>query len=314
MNKELLYKFFEGTASIEQGIEIKAWMEASPDNKRTFYKERKMFDAILLNSGQSVATQPRRASSPFKRLITAQWFKVAAVVALTLLTSYLYEDYRASSAMGEMNIVSVPAGQRANIILPDGTDVWLNARTTLKYPSAFGRRQRTVILNGEAYFDVVKDKKKPFVVQTKLYNVEVLGTRFNVNAYGGEEGFETALMQGHVKVTSAAQPTLSIDLSPEQKVYLKDGKLHRTAIIDHGPYRWKEGLICFKDATFSNMMKNFEKYYGIKIEIHNKNVLKYYFTGKFRQSDGIDYALRVLQNDIRFTFEKDNEKQIIYIR
>lgn len=314
MNKELLYKFFEGDASVEQGMKIKAWVEASPENERTFYKERKMFDAILLNSRQSTAVQPRRAPSPFKRLIAAQWFRMAAVVALTLLVSYLYEEYRTSYAPAEMNIVSVPAGQRANIILPDGTDVWLNARTTLKYPSTFGRRQRTVILNGEAYFDVTENKKKPFVVQTKLYNVEVLGTRFNVDAYSGDAEFETALMEGHVKVTSATQPALSIDLSPEQRVYLKDGKLHCTTIRDHGPYRWKEGLICFKDATFSDMMKDFEKYYGIRIEIHNKQVLKYFFTGKFRQSDGVDYALRVLQNDIRFAFEKDNEKQIIYIR
>lgn len=314
MNKELLYKFFEGTASVEQGMKIKAWMEASAENEQAFYKERKTFDAILLNSYRSDAAPQRRAASLFKKTMAASWFRMAAVVMLTLLISHLYEQYRAGYIMEKMNTVSVPAGQRANIILPDGTNVWLNARTTLQYPSDFGRRQRTVILNGEAYFDVTENKKKPFVVQTKLYHVEVLGTRFNVDAYSGEEGFETALMQGRVKVTSAAHPSRSIDLSPEQKVYLKDGKLHLTAIRDHGPYRWKEGLICFKDAPFRDMMKDFEKYYGIKIEIHNKNVLKYYFTGKFRQSDGIDYALRVLQNDIRFTFEKDNDKQIIYIR
>lgn len=314
MNKELLYKFFEGTASVEQGMKVKAWMEASAENEQAFYKERKTFDAIILNSYQSGAGQQRRAASLFKKIIAAPWFRMAGVIVLTLLVSHLYEQYQAGYIIEKMNTISVPAGQRVNVILPDGTDVWLNARTTLQYSSAFGHRQRTVILNGEAYFDVSENKNKPFVVQTKLYNIEVLGTKFNVNAYSGQGDFETALMQGHVKVTSQANPAQNVHLLPEQKAYLKDGKLHLAAIRNHEPYRWKEGLICFKGATFRDMMRDFEKYYGVKIEIHNKNVLKYYFTGKFRQSDGIDYALRVLQNDIRFTFEKDTEKQIIYIR
>ena len=77
--------------------------------------------------------------------------------------------------------------------------------------------------------------------------------------------------------------------------------------------RWKEGLICFKNETFTFIMKDFEKYYGLTIQVKNKNVFKYVYTGKFRQTDGIDYALRVLQKDIKFTYQRDDENQIIYI-
>lgn len=313
MNKELLYKFFEGTASVEEGMKIKAWMEESTENEQVFYKERKLFDAILLNSNQSSVTQ--RSTSPlFRKLITTQWLRMAGIVILTLLANYLYQQYKEDHAPMSMNTISVPAGQRANITLPDGTNVWLNARTTLQYPASFSRRQRTVTLNGEAYFDVSKDKEKPFVVQTKSYNIEVLGTKFNVNAYDGQNEFETALMQGSVKVNSHSEPNQTVTLVPTQRVYLKDGKLKTGIIEETDAYRWTEGLMCFKSTPFSQIVNSFEKYYGVKMVIKNENVLKYSFTGKFRQSEGLDYALRILQNSIDFKYDKDNDKEIIYIR
>ena len=103
-----------------------------------------------------------------------------------------------------MQTITVPAGQRINITLVDGTNVWLNARTSLSYPVKFGKNNRQVVLDGEAYFDVTKDKSKPFIVQTDNYNVEVLGTKFDVNAYSETGEFETTLMSGSVKVASAS--------------------------------------------------------------------------------------------------------------
>ena len=99
-----------------------------------------------------------------------------------------------------MQTITVPAGQRINITLVDGTNVWLNARTSLSYPVKFGKNNRQVVLDGEAYFDVTKDKSKPFIVQTDNYNVEVLGTQFDVNAYSETGEFETTLMSGSLKV------------------------------------------------------------------------------------------------------------------
>lgn len=312
MDKEQLYKFFEGEASIEEGMEIRSWMEASEENKRTFYKERKLFDAILLHAEQTVPEQ-RSKNSSRGRTMRMEWLKMVGVVMLTLALSYLHQQYKTNKTPLAMNTISVPAGQRANITLPDGTNVWLNARSTIQYPTSFNDQKRMVILKGEAYFDVTKDKKRPFVVQTDKYDVEVLGTKFNVEAYPEKEDFEAALMQGSVKVTSRLNIAQTVTLVPDQKAYLKDGKLQVAAVDDFNSYRWKEGLICFNNKSFLNIMDDFEKYYGIKIVINNRDLLKYYYTGKFRQSDGIDYALRVLQNDLFFKYEKDNEKQIIYI-
>ena len=90
-----------------------------------------------------------------------------------------------------LQTITVPAGQRINITLADGTNVWLNARTTIQYPITFNEKERLVKLDGEAYFDVTKDKSKPFIVQTNNYNVEVLGTKFDVDSYSETEIFET---------------------------------------------------------------------------------------------------------------------------
>ena len=313
MNKDILYKFFEGNASFEEEAAVRQWMEESAENRLAFLKERKLFDAMLLLGNEEIIKNGKKRFSINLSSLRTELIKIAAVVAITLGGSYFYYQSSLEKELMAMQTITVPAGQRINITLVDGTNVWLNARTSLSYPVKFGKNNRQVVLDGEAYFDVTKDKSKPFIVQTDNYNVEVLGTKFDVNAYSETGEFETTLMSGSVKVASASDSTQKITLKPNNKVYLQDGKLHVTAVDDYNPYRWKEGLICFKNETFTSIMKDFEKYYGLTIQVKNKNVFKYVYTGKFRQTDGIDYALRVLQKDIKFTYQRDDENQIIYI-
>lgn len=310
MEKEKLHRFFAGTTSMKEGMGIRAWMEASEENKRAFHQERKLFDALMLHDDQATIN---KTSAKRTQKIMLQWLKVVAIIMLTLTFNYLYQEYQSGREVIAMNTVSVPAGQRTNITLPDGTNVWLNARTTLQYPVTFNKKQRTVLLKGEAYFHVTPNKKVPFIVRTDRYDIEVLGTQFDVDAYPDQKTFETTLMKGSVKVTSQQFPEQTITLKPDHKAYVKNGQLEVAKVEDFNPYRWKEGLICFKDEPFQTIIEDFEKYYGIQIIINNKNVLKYSYNGKFRQSDGIDYALRVLQRDIHFKYEKNNDEQKIYI-
>lgn len=294
-------------------MKIKAWVEASEENERTFYKERELFNTLLLHN-----PLPEKKSSVFKlsifKKIKSDGLKIAVVVILTLAFSYLYQGYKNRRADVIMSTISVPEGQRTHLTLPDGTTVWLNARTTIQYPSSFNKKKRVVILQGEAYFDVKRSEDKPFVVQTSVCDVEVLGTKFNVNAYPELKKFEATLMHGSVKVIPKANPSQVVILKPEHKLSLENGKLNITRVENFDPYRWKEGLICFTDESFLNIMKDFEKYYGVKIVMENEKVGESHFTGKFRLSDGIDYALRILQGNLKFQYEKDNEKQIIHIR
>lgn len=235
------------------------------------------------------------------------------MVIVTLSVSFLYRLAVDSKPVIAMQTIDVPAGQRINITLSDGTNVWLNARTKLQYPASFSKGKRQVILDGEAYFDVAKNTKQPFIVETNKCNLEVLGTQFNVEAYSDKDDFEATLMEGSVRVSSSTNPEEQLTLEPDNKAYLQNGKLMVAHVDDYNPYRWKEGLICFKNESFASIMQKFEKYYGIKIEIRHDTTEGALFSGKFRQTDGIEYALRVLQRDIRFTYLRNDDNQTIYI-
>lgn len=314
MDKDTLYHFFEGTASLSEEEAVRRWLESSPDNRRELLKERKMFDSILLLGDKNTTSEePKNKHIARSRTLRTELLKIASIILLTLGGTHLYRHYMAVEDIA-MQTISVPSGQRVNITLPDGTNVWLNARTTIQFPLAFNQGKRQVKLDGQAYFDVAKNPDRPFVVQTEKFDVEVLGTKFDVEAYKDKDEFETTLMQGSVKLVSVTNPEQTLMLKPDSKALWADGQLKVVAVDNYNPYRWKEGLICFNNESFLAIMKDFEKYYGISIEVNNQAVLNYFYTGKFRQTDGIDYALRVLQQDIKFTYTRDDENRIIYIK
>ena len=311
MDKELLYNFFQGKTSIPEEIRIRNWMEASPDNYKLFLEERKLFDTLVLSADEDKVRsfQKKKFFIGYNRI--KEVMKIAAVIAITLMGTHIYTNYYPNEELLAMQKITVPAGQRINLELSDGTVIWLNSRSTIEYPASFTGKNRTVHLNGEAYFEVAHNIQKPFIVETTKGNVEVLGTKFNLEAYADNDAFVTSLMEGSVKVTSGTKELL---IKPDEMAILNQGDLKVVPIEDYNVYRWKEGLICFKDETFNNIMSKFETCYGVTIKVENKKVLNARYTGKFRQSDGISYALRVLQKDVRFTFERNEENQIIYIK
>lgn len=181
MNKELLYRFFEGSSTYEEEIQIKHWVEKSKENYQQFLNERKLYDAVLLagTASMSLNNNKMQISPPsYRKAISA----VAAVIAL-LLISGIYMMNFINSAERKYTTVLVPPGQRINIVLADKSNVWLNSNTKFKYPSDFSKKNRMVFLDGEAYFDVSKDAKRPFIVKTSQGDVRVKGTDFNVEAY-----------------------------------------------------------------------------------------------------------------------------------
>lgn len=309
MDQNVLYRFFEGLASVEEEKNVREWLEASSDNKAIFLKERRIFDAILLTDMDQ---------HPRKKLCRSHFFydflKVAALITLIFGSCLFYYQYHTSKDKMLYQTLSVPAGQRINIILPDGTDVWLNSRTTIKYPVSFDQKERRVFLNGEAYFKVKRNVRKPFIVHTDKYDVAVLGTEFNVEAYSDQEEFKTTLMKGRVKVSSIKDKSDMVVLDPRQMAYMQKGKLHTALVEDFSIYRWKEGLICFKNAPFDEIMRTFEKYYDLSIRVENKQVKGQTYSGKFRQTDNMEDVLKVLKQDIDFSYEYDNQNHIIYIR
>ncbi|TYK41485.1 DUF4974 domain-containing protein [Bacteroides pyogenes] len=310
LDKELLYRFFSQRTTPDEEMKIRLWLEESDEHRREFFRERKLFDALILRGDAgSVLKNHVRRRFLWRRIAVAA-SGIAAVFILAVTTAY----YLLEQSMKEevMNTVAVPQGQRVSLTLADGTHVWLNAMTRMEYPQSFrASDKRMVRIDGEAYFEVSRNPKKPFVVCTDKGNVEVLGTKFYVDAYNRTNRFETSLVEGSVKVST---PTSELMLHPNDKaVMLADGSLIREKITDMDVYRWKDGLYCFKDLPFSEVLKQFEVYYDVRFAFSKRMKHNPVISGKFRLVDGVDYALRVLQRDIPFSFRRSEESNIIYI-
>ena len=312
-NKEVLHKFFKGITTYQEEVEIRNWIEESKENETAFFQERLLYDSILLQ--KDVKENKASKTKPLKIGFWYSFFRVAAIflflTSAGLLINKYIEDQNASH---HLHTVIVPPGQRINLILADNSSIWLNANTTFKYPSQFSKKQREVYLDGEAYFDVSSDEKHPFIVNTTQGGVKVTGTTFNVLAYSKYGKFETSLFEGAVGVYLKNNEEEIVNIKPTQKTVYKNGNLEVSDINDYEEFLWRRGLIAFNNKQLKEILSVLEQYFNTEIKIDTDQLSDNTYTGKFRQSDGIDYALRVLQKSINFNYERDNEQQIIYIK
>ncbi len=308
MNKELLYRFFEGTATLEEEQQVRQWFEESEDNRALFMRERKIYDALLLVSPQSSLENKKEVG------ISLWMVSTAAAVFLLLLVSGLYWVHlqEERKLLGQYHTLQVPAGQRINLILADNTNVWLNANSIFRYPTAFAKKERTVYLEGEACFEVSKNKEKPFIVKTNEGDINVTGTSFNVKVRSEHQIFETSLFEGSVDIYDNHRKKVS--LKPNQRSVFENGQLVVSQITDYDQFLWRKGLIAFDNKSLEDILETLSAYFDVQIRIEAQSLPEHTYTGKFRQSDGIDYALRVLQKSIRFSYEKDDEAGVIYIK
>lgn len=305
-----LYIFFAGKASEKQKLAIKQWAESSPENYDTLCREKQMYDAGILLADEDLISNQGEKTMVLRVVNYAVRIAAIMLLAITSFTIYKYQALVRNSYL--MQTVNVPAGQRINLILADSTSVWLNSNTKFSYPTAFAGNQRIVELDGEAYFEVSPDKKRPFSVHTSKGDVRVLGTHFNLEAYSNADVLKTSLFEGKVQVRLKGN---NIYLKPDQMLLsYTNGKMYLKDIVDYDQFRWREGLICVKNTKFKDVMETFTKYFGDSIVIQNKKLEKYKYTGKFRQSRGILSALKLLQRDSHFTIEQDEERQIIYLK
>lgn len=240
----------------------------------------------------------------------------AAAICLAVLSTWTIMNYQRENVIEEelaFEEFSTPPGQRAQVKLHDGTVVWLNARSRLRYPNRFSGTERKVELDGEAFFEVFRNEEAPFVVSTEKLDIKVLGTKFNVFAYKGKNEFTTALIEGSVKLYQSDNESVAMYMSPNDYAELKDGRLVKSKISSTDFLLWKEGIYAFDDIPFGEIIKKLELYYDITIEIRNKKLNNYKFSGKFRQRDGVESALRTMQKIYYFSYHKDEELNKITI-
>lgn len=244
------------------------------------------------------------------------FMRYASVICLTLLTAglFLNKEEKAVEPLVTYEEFITPPGQRAKLKLHDGTTVWLNASSSLRYPNVFTGKTRHVELDGEAFFDVSPDGKMPFVVLTEKLNIKALGTKFNVFAYKERAEFNTFLEEGSVKIYNAANENKALYLNPNEIAELEGIRLVKRPANGKDLLLWMEGIYSFDDLPFKEIIKKLELYYDISIDINNKPLADYRFSGKFRQRDGVVSALRTFQKAYHFSFYKNDELNHITIK
>lgn len=311
MNKEILQQYIEGKLDRQQKEEVAEWLDKDEGNMQEYLLLRGIYDATLWS-------EPGRQSAfgHGKQIrLLREFLKIAAIFIVAFGCSYYLISRPEKSLEPEVNMqtVYVPEGQRAEVMLADGSKVWLNAKTSLSFPDRFEGEERCVTLDGEGYFEVTKDATKHFIVSSGNYRVKVLGTEFNVKAYSQNNYFETALLKGSVEVASN-YTNEKIMLTPNTYVYTREGKLIQAALQNTDQFLWKEGIIAFEGESVRNIFSKLELYYDVKIHVQNTRILNFPYTGKFRTKDGVEHALKVLQLRHQFTYTKDNDTNTIVIK
>lgn len=306
MDRETIIRYFDARTTPDEDRMIMEWAMESEENRKILEKERLVWTALLLNAGGGNLNH----ETSVRQKISGIWRAVACAAAVFIigLIGYVFGKPQRLE-----QIVKVPAGQRVELQLADGTKVWLNSGSTLVYPNDFGRKSRVVSLVGEGYFEVSRDDKREFLVSTSDYDVRVLGTVFNVSSYPSAP-FETTLLKGSVKVSSK-DGMQSVILKPDQCATSgADGNLAVSDIPNRDRFSWIDGILTLNNVTFAEMMDEFSNYYGVNIVIERPSLSDVRCTGKFRKEDGVEYSLKVLTGLVHFDYEFDSVGRRIIIR
>ena len=305
MKIETLYKYFNNCATEEERKEVVAWVQASPENLKEFCRERNIYNALLLSTDSIRHTQ-----YDFRRHYRIQLLRIASVVILLLAVAFGSFCFTMGDRIVPIYTLSVPAGNSNTLLLPDGTKVWLNAESTIKYPSSFLGLQRSIEIEGEAYLEVAHNRWRPFIINTPNGQVKVLGTKFYLSSNSEEKDFMVSLIEGSVKISSGDK---SATLKPGYRAQFKDGEFKQSVIRSLETELWKNGIYYFKDKPFDELMEGFEKCFGVKISIDQEIKSTERYTGKFYRYNGVQHALQALQHDFDFDFKWNKEFNTILI-
>ena len=282
---ERLLKYIQGEVSPQETEQVVRWIDACEENRRQYMALRRLYEISLWNND---AIQVKRRINP--RRFGLSILKYAAILTIAFAGALFYLCTQKEEA--KMQTLYVPSGQRAELILADGTKVWLNSATKLKYPVRFDKDYREVFLEGEAYFDVNKDKR-PFIVNFTSGRIQVLGTEFGIRSYEDDSCHYATLVEGLVHIYTKEGDSLEI-LPGEQAMISPNEFTKRKVQVDEY-VGWKDGFFVFRQRSLGEIATQLEKWYDVQILFANDDLPKLLFTGYLKRYDDIDVFFDALK-------------------
>jgi len=328
----LMILYLTGQANEKEKLEFEEWLTLSESNRLVFENIRKVWNENsdydeelsgieekgddIWSRSEEVFESENKNGSVFKLKV---FTRVAAAVTLIIMGWYVLEKYQfPGTEKREITNTSIAwierenkKGERKYYQLPDGSAVWLNAESTLRYAAAFADSIRKVQLDGEAYFEVKKDVTRPFLVEVYGSTVAVLGTSFNVSSYQNEKEVKVALLEGKVKVQNTEQTQMVMLRPGEELIVSKEDDILRKARFNYeDTFGWKEGILSFDGVNFTDFRYRLERWYNVQIEVRGNAPENWELRAKYK-NEVLKNVLKDISFNKGFRYQIENEKIII---
>nr|WP_321354702.1 FecR domain-containing protein [uncultured Draconibacterium sp.] len=322
--KSLIIAELDGDISFEEKKLLYNWISKSETNARYYTQIKDIWEASLADASE-LAQTPREwerlsrriagyTKDSSKNIWSSYWPQIAAVLIIGLLITSLSALYFSNSKPIYLTSAA-PQGSVAQTILPDGTSIFLNAGSELKYDVNPKSKLREVFINGEAWFNVEQNKKRPFIVHTSFYDVKVLGTKFNVKAYKEEETITTTLEEGLVHIISTNHLRLEeeVTLHPgQQLVFNKNDRNLQLKNVDTRLFTsWRNNQLIFLEMSFGDLVQLLERKYGVEIEVVDESILKEHYTGTIK-NESILEILNIIKHTHPIGYDIKGQKIFIH--
>lgn len=324
----LIIDYLGGSISQEDQVILTGWINESDENKHHFELLRNIWnrassvtdaefdEEAAYRRFKARIEEYKKQSNAGRRFTIPPFLRgVAATVALFLIGGLAYYFVTSTNTSDRNYSITVPYGSKTKLTLPDHTVVWLNSGSTLSYLSDFGRKVRKVVLSGEAYFEVAKDKKKPFVVQGNDLAVQVLGTKFDVKSYQEDSIIDVTLLEGSVSLTNR-------DKKSDKPVLIKPGerasfhKFRKEMVVSSveapNSNAWTRGSLVFEEEKFGQIIRRLEREYNVEINVRDKSLLERRFYGDFRRAQSIVEIFDIMTESNKFHYRIMENKIEVY--
>lgn len=264
--------------------------------------------SLVLNNLKELIEFGKPAVS-FRNKLRHFYLRAAAILLLPLALYSLYSTFKVSPALEQTASIEIfsPRGARTHFLLPDGTQGWLNSGSSLSYASNFDKK-RNVSLTGEAWFEVVHNEQKPFIVSTPNLDIRVLGTKFNVAAFPEESVTEVVLQEGKVKV-DGNEKDFTAEMKPNEKfTYDKKKKEGFVQTVNSGQFcAWKDGLLVFRNEPLADVLKRIGRWYNVDILLTDTELAKFKYRATF-QDEPLEEVIRLISLTAPIEYSFDTRK------
>ena len=304
--KSLIFKELKGETSIGESQLLDRWINDTPENQKIYTE---IWSAFALSSPDIDPFNPDKEvawSKIMKKIVRSsktdslirQFSGIAAAALLFFLIGiafeYLWTEKLRTAFSNQYSTIVVPEGQKSMVVLPDSSNVWLNSGSSLKYKTGFNSKIREVELEGEAFFEVRKDKSKMFKVTAGSVNVEVYGTAFNVKNYREEKKLEVTVENGNVGVVRDGVRVAELDKGKQVTI----NEVSNTMLLSKANVEvvkaWKNNELIFDGTSFEEVIRYLERWYGVKITIEEKMKKRHNYTFKIK-TESLTELLKLLQ-------------------